>query len=107
MQRREVLKASLGAALLTGGLPRLARAKTIYSRERPGGPGWPGAAAWDGLLRATSGRLLKLAPPFAGCTADAAACTAVAEQLKNQYFIGDTPTLTQTSGWQDAWLSRP
>jgi FAD/FMN-containing dehydrogenase len=107
MQRREVLKASLGAALLTGGLPGRARAKTVYSRVRPGGPGWPGAAAWDGLRRATSGRLFKLAPPFAGCTADAAACTAVAERLKNPYFIGDTPALIQTSGWQDAWLSQP
>src|SRR5206468_1686679 len=27
--------------------------------------------------------------------------------IKNPYFIGDHPALTQTSGWQDAWLSRP
>jgi FAD/FMN-containing dehydrogenase len=107
MKRREVLTASLGAALLAGGLPGLARAKTTYSRVRPGGPGWPNAAAWDGLRRATSGRLLKLAPPFAGCSLDAAACAAIREQLKNPYFIGDTPALTQTSGWQDAWLSQP
>jgi FAD/FMN-containing dehydrogenase len=29
------------------------------------------------------------------------------EQLKNPYVIGDNPALTQTSGWQDAWLSQP
>jgi FAD/FMN-containing dehydrogenase len=109
MQRREVLKASLGAALATSGLPRLVQAKTkaMLSRVRPGSAGWPSAAAWDGLRRATSGRLQKLAPPFAGCATDAAACAALREQLRNPFFIGDNPALTQTSGWQDAWLSQP
>ena len=27
--------------------------------------------------------------------------------LGNPYFIGDNPALTQTSGWPDAWMSRP
>jgi FAD/FMN-containing dehydrogenase len=111
MQRREVLKATLGAAGLAAGLPGLAWAKTkakaMLSRVRPGSPGWPTAAAWEGLQRATSGRLQKLAPPFAGCATDAAACAALREQIKNPYFIGDNPALTQTSGWQDAWLSQP
>lgn len=107
MKRRAVLKASLGAALATGSLPGLVQAKTILSRVRPGDPGWPNAAAWDSLRHATSGRLLKLASPFAGCSADAAACAAIREQLKNPYFVGDNPALTQTSGWQDAWLSQP
>jgi FAD/FMN-containing dehydrogenase len=108
MQRREVLKASLGAALVTSGLPGLAQAKTkaMLSRVRPGSAGWPSAAAWDGLRRATSGRLQKLAPPFAGCATDATACAALREQIRNPYFIGDNPALTQTSGWQDAWLSQ-
>jgi hypothetical protein len=107
MKRREVLKASLGLALVAGGLPGLARAKALRARVRPGAAGWPSAAEWDGLRRATSGRLLKLASPFAGCATDAAACTALREQLKNPYAIGDNPALTQTSGWQDAWLSQP
>jgi FAD/FMN-containing dehydrogenase len=108
MQRREVLKASLGAAMAASGLPGLAQAKTkaVLSRVRPDSAGWPGAAAWEGLRRATSGRLQKLAPPFAGCATDAAACAALREQLKNPFFIGDHPALTQTSGWQDAWLSQ-
>jgi FAD/FMN-containing dehydrogenase len=107
MKRREVLKASVGVALVAGGLPGLARAKALRARVRPGAAAWPGAAEWDGLRRATSGRLLKLASPFAGCSTDAAACTALREQLKNPYAIGDNPALTQTSGWQDAWLSQP
>jgi FAD/FMN-containing dehydrogenase len=107
MKRRGVLKASLGAALVAGGLPGLARAKALRARVRPGAAGWPGAADWDGLRRATAGRLLKLASPFAGCDIDPAACAALREQLKNPYAIGDHPALTQTSGWQDAWLSQP
>jgi FAD/FMN-containing dehydrogenase len=82
-----------------------------WSRVRPGGPGWPGAAEWDNLRRATSGRLLKLTSPFADCVANAAAdgasCAALREQIRNPFFIGDNPALTQTSGWQDAWISQP
>jgi FAD/FMN-containing dehydrogenase len=110
MKRREVLKASLGVALAAGAFPGLsgpARAKALRARVRPGAAGWPGAAEWDGLRRAISGRLLKLASPFAGCATDAAACATLREQLKNPYAIGDNPALTQTSGWQDAWLSQP
>jgi FAD/FMN-containing dehydrogenase len=119
MKRREVLKASLPATLLAGGIPGLAQAaaralqpgSTAWSRVRPGGTGWPRAAEWEQLRRATSGRLQKLASPFAACAADAgadgAACAALREQIKNPFFIGDHPALTQTSGWQDAWLSQP
>jgi FAD/FMN-containing dehydrogenase len=111
MKRRDILKASLGAALAAGGVPGRARAKArgvaLHARVRPGAAGWPGAAEWDGLRRATSGRLLKLASPFAGCATDAAGCAALSQQLKNPYAVGDNPALTQTSGWQDAWLSQP
>jgi FAD/FMN-containing dehydrogenase len=107
MKRRAVLKASLGVALAAGGLPGMARAKTLRSRVRPGAAGWPSAADWDKLARATGGRLQKLASPFAACARDADACAALREQLKNPYAVGDNPALTQTSGWQDAWLSQP
>jgi FAD/FMN-containing dehydrogenase len=115
MKRRAVLKASLSATLLAGSMPGLAGAAAgalgteavTYSRVRPGGPGWPGAAEWDKLRRATSGRLQKLASPFAGCSADSASCSALLKQIANPYFVGDHPALTQTSGWQDAWLSQP
>jgi FAD/FMN-containing dehydrogenase len=116
MKRRDVLKASVSATLLAGNTPGVAQAAArllvaTRARVRPGSPGWPSAAEWDRLGRATSGRLLKLASPFAGCAADGAAdavaCSALRGQIKNPFFIGDHPALTQTSGWQDAWLSRP
>jgi FAD/FMN-containing dehydrogenase len=114
MKRRVLLKASLSATLLASGAPGLARAgrgllpaAVSTTRVRPGSAGWPSAAEWDALGRATSGRLQKLASPFAGCGTDAAACAALREQLKNPFAIGDNPARTQTSGWQDAWLSQP
>ena len=39
--------------------------------------------------------------------AGAAACTELFKELKNPYYIGDQPALTQTSGWLDAWTSTP
>jgi FAD/FMN-containing dehydrogenase len=114
MKRRELLKASLSATLLAGGAPGLVQAgrgllpaALTTSRVRPGSAGWPSAAEWDALGRAASGRLQKLTSPFAGCGTDAGACAALREQLKNPYAIGDNPALTQTSGWQDAWMSQP
>jgi hypothetical protein len=115
VKRRKILKASLSGALLTGDILGLGQAATQRAkpsaatgfRMRPGEPGWPAPSEWDKLRRDTGGRLLKLESPFAGCTADSASCTALLEQLKNPYFVGDNPALTQSSGWQDAWLSRP
>jgi FAD/FMN-containing dehydrogenase len=113
MKRRKVIKASLTAALLAGSAPGLARAAGFLepvagrSRVRPGRPGWPPVGDWEKLQRATSGRLQKLASPFASCAADSASCAALREQIKDPFFIGDHPALTQTSGWQDAWLSQP
>ena len=36
-----------------------------------------------------------------------ASCAKVFKELKNPYYIGDQPALTQTSGWVDAWTSAP
>lgn len=113
MKRRAVLKA-FPATLLATGLPGLAHTATqalaspAHARVRPGAAGWPTTAEWEQLKRATGGRLLKLESPFAACgAADSAACAELLRNIQNQYFIGDNPALTQTSGWQDAWLSRP
>lgn len=116
MKRRDVLKASVIAAALDGVVPALARAAGAASggpvtrtRVRPGSAGWPGQDQWLGLDHATGGRLLKLAAPFAACgpAGRGDACADILTHIGNPYFIGDTPALTQTSGWQDAWLSRP
>ena len=47
--------------------------------------------------------------PLAACQKEpnGVACQEVLKQLKNPYYIGDQPGLTQTSGWVDAWMSAP
>lgn len=113
MKRRDLLRA-FPASLLAAGVPGLVRAAALPSagalraRVRPGGDDWPTAAEWESLKRAIGGRLLKLESPFAGCAAlESASCSELRRNIQNPYFIGDSPVLTQTSGWQDAWLSRP
>jgi FAD/FMN-containing dehydrogenase len=72
-----------------------------FHRVRPGDSGWPSAAAWEKLGKQTNGNLVRLQPPFAGDN------TSVFKNLRNPYFIGDHPELTQTLGWVDAWKSQP
>jgi FAD/FMN-containing dehydrogenase len=100
MKRREVMKASLCAALLPAAA-QAARA-AAGTRVRPGMPGWPDARAWQGLAEQTGGSLVVPKSPFA----DGANVGAALEGIKNPYYIGDNPALTQTSGWQDAWRSQ-
>ena len=113
MKRRDVLKTAIAVPLLTGllsgGWKSVFAATKSRSRVRPGNPGWPSPADWDRLKADVGGRLLKLESPFAGCTATpmSAACSEALQHIKNPYYLGDQPALTQTSGWLDAWTSRP
>jgi FAD/FMN-containing dehydrogenase len=79
------------------------------SRVRPGAPGWPSDADWDRLGRAVGNRLIKVQPSLAVCrdASHSAACQAVFRGLKNPYYIGDDVSLTQTTGWVDAWTMQP
>jgi hypothetical protein len=114
MNRRSFLGA-LGASL-TGscfaGL-RIARAATSvespFARVRPGEPGWPSQAQWDGLSNAVSGQLVRIDDPLAPCrrAAEGPACQAFFKEMKNPYFLSEDPALTETSGWVDAWSSAP
>lgn len=114
MNRRDLLKAALAAPLLSLAFSPAARvlASThknmwrLLRRVRPGDPTWPKPATWDGLKQRVGGRLLKLQSPFAADAPPAARAEAL-KQLKNPFYIGDQPGLTQTSGWADAWTSRP
>jgi hypothetical protein len=72
-----------------------------FSRVRPGDAGWPDERAWGKLNDAVKGRLIKLNDPFASPSSD------FFSNLKNPYYIGDTPELTQTLGWANAWKSSP
>ncbi len=113
MKRRDVLKTAIAVPLLTGllsgGWKSAFAATASRSRVRPGNPGWPSPADWDRLKVDVGGRLLKLESPFAGCTATpmSAACSEALQHIKNPYYLGDQPALTQTSGWLDAWTSKP
>lgn len=117
MKRRELLK-WMGIAPLFGVLaatvPEAVWGKAValtrtLRRVRPGDAGWPSAAEWESLNQQVGGRLLKLADPLAACRADpaGAACTDFFQQIRNPFYILDHANLTQTSGWVDAWTSRP
>ena len=115
MNRRDVLKAAFAlpflSGVMTGGIASALAAtgkkvaNAFRSRVRPGDPGWPSLAEWDGLKNEVGGRLLKLQSPFAD--PNSAVCHDALKHIKNPFFIGDEPALTQTSGWADAWVSRP
>src|SRR5258706_92747 len=116
MKRRNLLRMAAALPLLTGGLTTLAGPENTKAglartrqRVRPGGLGLPSSVAWDSFNQEVGGRLLKLSSPFADCdaTSGGAACRNVLDHIKNPYFIGDQPALTQASGWVDAWTSRP
>jgi hypothetical protein len=117
MKRRTLLKWMAGAPLLAPLLatfPEAARGKVVAAtrtlrRVRPGQPGWPSATQWEALSTQVGGRLMKLADPLAGCRTDpsGAACSDFFNAIKNPYYILDHANLTQSSGWVDAWTSKP
>ncbi|TAN07021.1 MAG: FAD-binding oxidoreductase [Rhodanobacteraceae bacterium] len=117
MKRRTLLKWITGAPVfgaLLAGLPEAAWATTAaiagtLRRVRPGEAGWPSTAQWNGLNRQVGARLHKLADPLAACRADPSgkACTDFFKAIRNPYYILNHANLTQTSGWADAWTSRP
>ncbi len=86
-----------------------AHATAPVRRVRPGDPAWPSPAQWDRLNRDVGGQLVKLRSPLDVCMSapGGAACDELFRELKNPYFIGDSPALTQTTGWADAWSSAP
>jgi FAD/FMN-containing dehydrogenase len=118
MNRRALLK-RLGAVpfapLLTTALAERASAGSglpgmpYPRRVRPNDAAWPDAAAWESLNRQTGGRLIAVTSPFQTCAAspNGAACADALNNIRNPFYVGDQPGLTQTSGWIDAWTSTP
>jgi FAD/FMN-containing dehydrogenase len=112
MKRRTLLKYLAAASLVTSpvglGLPR-ASADSATRRVRPGDPEWPSTEDWAGLRGSVDGNLMALEPATETCRVapEGAACQELFRELKNPYFIGDSPVLTQTCGWVGAWTSRP
>ncbi|WP_422506985.1 FAD-binding protein [Stenotrophomonas sp. GZD-301] len=104
MKRRDCLKAGLVLPLL----PLLSKTTATLAprlpRVRPGSAGWPCDAEWARLSRAVGGRLSIPQSPFLG---DATARAEALAQIRNPFYIGDQPALTQTSGYYGAWRSVP
>jgi len=100
MKRRFLLKAASAFTLFPGMFAQAAAGvRQLASRVRPNDAAWPSAEKWAGLRQQVGGRLAKLDSPFKR--------GAAAGFLKNTFELGDQPALTQTSGWIDAWTSRP
>jgi hypothetical protein len=104
---------------LIGGLPLMSTAtiqttqaqpaKAAFQRVRPGEPGWPTSEQWQELEVKLGDRLIEVRSPLAACAANPGdtACAAVFKGLKNPYYIRDSAALTQTSGWAEAWSTKP
>lgn len=116
MDRRRFLVRAAAFPLLSrlrlpigGDWPITSARPASRSRVRPGDARWPSASSWGRLEHDVDGQLLAVRSPLDVCRADAEspACRAVFANLRNPFYIGDEPALTQTSGWVDAWTSRP
>ena len=94
-------------------IPALAKAlawsPTPFRRVRPSDRDWPSAASWEKLKLQVGGRLEPVQFPLAACQSsfESAGCQAVVKNIRNPYYVGDQPGLTETSGWVDAWVSKP
>jgi FAD/FMN-containing dehydrogenase len=113
LTRRGLIQGVAGLAIArsfaTPGPSQAAGAPTAASRVRPRDAHWPSASEWEGLRRRVEGQLIAVQSPLDACRADPEgdACRALFKELKNPYFIGDSPALTQTCGWVDAWTAEP
>jgi FAD/FMN-containing dehydrogenase len=108
MNRRAFLKA-IGSAALLPILPRRLSASTNLRRRRPSDATWPSQSAWKRLDDAVGGNLIPVNFPLSLFKTDpvGAAAKRLSENLRNPYYIGDQPGLTQTLGWVDAWATKP
>jgi len=110
LNRRQLIRAAAAAAFLPPVTRIFGRAAAQpVSRVRPGDPAWPSAARWDRLKRDVGGRLIEIRSPLGVCRDDPVGlpCDELFGELKNPYYVGDDPALTQTAGWVDAWTAQP
>jgi hypothetical protein len=108
MDRRTFLQRSGLTAFLALWPPRLRASKTLH-RRRPSDADWPSKAAWKRLNDEVDGNLIPVEFPIDLCIKDVegAGCKNLLANIKNPYFVGDHPGLTQTLGWVDAWFTKP
>jgi FAD/FMN-containing dehydrogenase len=100
---------TIGSAALLPLLPRRLWASTNFTRRRPTDATWPSQAAWKQLNDAVGGNLIPVDFPLETLKTDpdGAAAKQLLANLRNPYFVGDTPGLTETLGWVDAWATKP
>ena len=108
MDRRTFLKRSGLTAFLPLWPSRLFAGKA-FRRRRPSDADWPSKAAWKRLDVEGDGKLIPVEFPIdAGINdVDGIGCKNLIASIKNPYYIGDHPGLTQTLGWVDAWFTKP
>jgi hypothetical protein len=108
MNRRIFLQRS-GLTALLPLWPRALGATKSFRRRRPSDADWPSPAAWKRLSDEVDGNLVPVEFPIEACIqdTDSAACKNLIANIKNPYYIGDQPGLTQTLGWVDAWFTKP
>jgi len=97
MDRRRFLQAA-GSFSLLG-----ARARAADGRTRPSDAAWPSKKSWDRLRDAVDGNLAPLESPFAA----GASWQDLLPELRNPYYLGEHPALTENLGWVGAWTSKP
>ena len=98
-----------GAASLSRLWPQGALASPAIRRVRPSDPGWPSKEAWKRLNNAVDGNLIQVDSPLNACRSSLQStdCKTLFANLKNPYYIGDNPGITQTLGWVGAWATKP
>src|SRR5271156_878795 len=108
MNRRAFLKA-IGSAALAPILPRRLFASTSFRRLRPSDAAWPSPSAWKQLNDAVGGNLISVDFPLSVLKTDpdSAAAKLLTANIRNPFYIGDQPGLTETLGWVDAWATKP
>src|SRR5689334_20351859 len=116
INRRKFLKGAIlfpaiasGSSSIFASPGELFESTPVFKRVRPGDSRWPSPEKWEQLNKAVNGNLVKIESPLVVCrsTPNGPACDELFKSLKNPYYIGDNPALTQTSGWLDAWRSEP
>jgi FAD/FMN-containing dehydrogenase len=107
MDRRTFLEAS-GVTALSSLWPHRLLDKSVR-RRRPSDSDWPSQSEWKRLHDDVEGNLIPVEFPIEACLkdTDSAACKDLLANLKNPYYVGDQPGLTQTLGWVDAWFTKP
>jgi FAD/FMN-containing dehydrogenase len=84
-------------------------ASTNFRRRRPSDAAWPSQSAWKQLNEAVGGNLLPVDFLLAALKTDpeGVAAKALTDNVKNPYYVGEQPGLTESFGWVDAWATKP